>query len=226
MRASRLRLKPAKMQVIWLGSGQLLRQISICHVPVLSTQVKWVESARDLGVVIDSQLSLTAHVTTLCRSGYCQLRQLRPNIRSLTADTAKTLVHAFITCRLDYCNSLLYGLSNYLLQKVQSVENAATHLITGTQRCECITPVLQKLHWLPVRRRAEFKLVCLSLDGQTPLYRASDIKLTANMAALSFNLRLREYLLFHAHTTASATEAFLLPAHGCGTPCHHICGGT
>jgi len=69
-----------------------------------------------------------------------------------------TLVQAFITCRLDYCNSLLYGISNYLLQKVQSIQNATAHLITETQRCECITPVLEKLHWLPVRQRAEFKL--------------------------------------------------------------------
>ena len=159
MRARRLRLNPAETQVIWLGSGQLLRQVSICHVPVLSTQVKPVESARDLGVDLDSQLS--AHVTALCRSGYYQLRQLRPNIRPLTADAAKTLVQAFITCRLDYCNSLLYGVSNYRLQKVHSVQNAAARLITGTQRCERITPVLQRLHWLPVRRKVEFKLACL-----------------------------------------------------------------
>jgi len=46
------------------------------------------------------------------------------------------------------------------------------------------------------------------------------------LATLSFDLRLREYVLFHAHITASATETFLLPALGCGTPCHHICGGT
>jgi len=54
MRASRLRLNPTKTQVIWLGSGQLMRQVNICDVPVLSTQVKPVESARDLGVIIDT----------------------------------------------------------------------------------------------------------------------------------------------------------------------------
>jgi len=73
------------------------------------------------------------------------------------------------------CDALLdtHGVSSYLLQKVQSVQNAAARLITGTRPCERITPVLQKLHWLPVRRRIQFKLACLvhqSLAGQTPSY--------------------------------------------------------
>ena len=132
MSASRLRLNPAaKTQVMWLGSSQLVRQIGIIDVPVLSTQVRTVESARDLGVVIDSQLSLSAHVTALCRSGYYYLRQLRPAARSLSTDAAKTLVQAFISCPLDYCNSLMSGMADSLLQKVQSVQNAAARLMSG-----------------------------------------------------------------------------------------------
>jgi len=73
MQTSRLWLKPAKTHVIWLGFGQLLRRVSICNVPVLSTQVKPVKSVHDLVVVIDSELSLSAYITALCRSGYYQL---------------------------------------------------------------------------------------------------------------------------------------------------------
>ena len=86
MSVSRLRLNPAKTQVMWLGSSQLVGQIGIIDVPVLSTQVRAVESARDLGVVIDSQLSLSAHIMALCRSAYYYLRQLRPAVRSVTVD--------------------------------------------------------------------------------------------------------------------------------------------
>ena len=64
------------MQVIWLGSGQLTRQVSICDVLVLSTQVKPVESARDLGVITDRQLSLSAHVA---RAGVRHVARVRPN---------------------------------------------------------------------------------------------------------------------------------------------------
>ena len=89
-------------------------------------------------------------VSAICRSGYFQLRQLRPVARSLTADAAKTIVHAFVACRLDYCNSLLHGITDSLFRRLQSVQNAAARLITGTRRRDHITPVLRDLHRLPV----------------------------------------------------------------------------
>jgi len=91
---------------MWLGAGHLLQQVDISDIPVLSSTVRVVQSARDLGVI--DQLSLSAHIAALCRSGFYQLRQIRPAIRSLTPDAAKTIVQSFIACRLDWCNSLLY----------------------------------------------------------------------------------------------------------------------
>ena len=86
LRASRLRLKPTKTQVMWLGSSQHIAKLNISHVCVLSSCVKVQDTARDLRVVIDSQLSLSAHVAAVCRSGYYQLRQLRQAVRSLSED--------------------------------------------------------------------------------------------------------------------------------------------
>jgi len=100
------------------------------------------DSARNLGVIIDSQLSLNAHVAAVCRSGYYQLRQLRPVTGSLSADAAKTLVQAFISSRLDYCNVLLYGVSDGMMRRLQSVQNAAARLVTGARRRDHITPIL------------------------------------------------------------------------------------
>jgi len=60
-----------------------------------------------------------------------------------------TLVHSFVSRRLDYCNSVLYGIADDQLQRLQSVQNAAARLVTDTRRTEYITPVLQSLHWLP-----------------------------------------------------------------------------
>jgi len=149
---------------------------------MLSTSIKVAESARDLGVILDAELTMSAHVTALCRSGFFQLRQLRPFVRSLTTEAAKTLVQAFISCRLDYCNSLLYGVTDNVMRRVQSLQNAAARLITGARRRDHITPVLRQLHWLPVRRRVEFKLACLvrqALCGQMPTYLADDIRLVS-----------------------------------------------
>jgi len=84
------------------------------------------------GVIIDSQLILSAHVAAVCRAGYYQLRKLCPVVRSITAEAARTVAAVFISNRLDYCNALLHGLPNTLLRKLQSVQNAAARLITGT----------------------------------------------------------------------------------------------
>jgi len=77
----------------------------------------------------------------VCRSGYHQLRQLRPLIRSTSAEAVKMLVQAFIPCRLDYCNSLFYGIAENLMSRLQSVQNAAARLVTGARRYDHITPV-------------------------------------------------------------------------------------
>ena len=146
-------------QLTWLGSTRLLDSITCTDIPVLGTRVVVSESSRHLGVVIDHVLSLTAHVTAVCRAAYNQLRQLRPAVRSLSAHATKALVQAFISCRLDYCNSLLYGISDGLLRRLQSVQNAAARMITGARRCDHISPLLWQLHWLPVRQRVTFKVL-------------------------------------------------------------------
>ena len=109
--ASRLRFNPSKTGIMWLGAGNLLKQVDISDIPVLSSTVKVVQSARDVGVILDSLLSLSAHIAALCPSGFYQLRQIRPAIRSLTPDAARIIVQAFIACRLDWCNLLLYVVS-------------------------------------------------------------------------------------------------------------------
>jgi len=107
--ASRLCLNASKTQVLWLGSRHNIDRLTVRVVPVLSSTVGVVGSARDLGVVIDSQLSTADLVASVCRSAYYHLRQIRPTLQSLSRDAAKTLVQAFISSRLDYCNSVLYG---------------------------------------------------------------------------------------------------------------------
>jgi len=109
-------------------------------------------------------------------------RQLRPVIRSLSVNAAKTAVQAFVSTRLDYCNSLMYGIADALMQRLQAVQNAAARLITGARRRDHISPALRQLHWLPVRQRVQFKLAVLvfkALHGLAPQCLTDDCQLVS-----------------------------------------------
>jgi len=68
-------------------------------------------------------------------SGYYQLQQLWPAVRSLSEDASKTLIQAFVSCHMDYCNFLFFSISDGLMSRLQSVQNAAARLVTGTRCC-------------------------------------------------------------------------------------------
>jgi len=143
---------------MWLGARQQLNKLTTADLSLSSTRVKISTTVLDLGVHMDRQLTMVDHVAALRRSClYHQLRQLRMIRSSLTLEAAKTLLQQ----SLDYCNSLLYGVSDSLLAKLQTVQNAAARVITGTRKFDHITPVLRDLHWLPVRQRISFKLAMM-----------------------------------------------------------------
>jgi len=101
---------------------------------------------------------------------------------SLTHEASRTLIQAFISSRLDYCNSLLYGVSDNLIRRLQSVQNAAARLLTWAGRRDHISPFLRQLHWLPVQKRVDYKparFVFSSLSGHAPPYLADDIHLVS-----------------------------------------------
>jgi len=78
---------------------------------------------------------------------------------------------------------MFYGITDGLMSRLQSVQNAAAHLVSGARRYDHITPVLQELHWLPVRRQVDFKmatLVYLSLSGTAPPYLATNCQLVSD----------------------------------------------
>ncbi|XP_071375300.1 scavenger receptor cysteine-rich domain-containing protein DMBT1-like [Centroberyx affinis] len=121
-----------------------------------STQV------RNLGIILDPTLSFLPHVNQVTKTAFFHLRNIARLRPSLSFAAAETLIHALITSRLDYCNSILYGSSNKILNKLQYVQNSAARLLTSTHRRDHITPVLHNLHWLPVKYRIEFKILLIT----------------------------------------------------------------
>ena len=140
-----------------LGHKNQIDRINIRSVTVLSSSVCVVDSVRDLGVVIDSRSTMSDHVTALCRSGYYQLRQLRPVARALPEDLSPGVY--VLSARLLQRATLQY---HGQLVSASAVDTEATaRLLTGTRRRDHISPVLSYLHWLPVKQRVVFKLTIL-----------------------------------------------------------------
>ena len=101
-------------------------------------------SARNLGVIIDQCLDLTDHVNKICVSCQYHLRNIAKIRRYLSEDTSQILVHAFISSKLDNCNSLLYGLPKHLLNRLRLIQNTAAGIVTLSKRFDHITPILFK----------------------------------------------------------------------------------
>ena len=130
--------------------------------------------ARSLGLTIDNNLLLKSHVNNICRSAFCALTNIGKIRRFLDQKTSASLVNALVISRLDHCNSLLIGLPQYELQKLQKVFNTAARIVTRTRPDAHITPVLKSLHWLPIEARLQFKILITVFKGlnniDAPIY--------------------------------------------------------
>jgi len=123
------------------------------------------DTVHDLGILIDSQLTMEGHVWNVVRSWFYQLRQLRSIRRSLPTDARRTLAATFIASRVDYCNGVLYGISSQVIRQLQMVLNAAARLVIGFGRHKHITPALcEVLYWLSVPQQIQFKIAISAFD--------------------------------------------------------------
>ena len=134
MRANRLQLNPNKTEVLWCSSARRQYQIPTTSVRIGNTSVLPVSSVRDLGVCLDGDLAMRTHVTTTVKGCFAALRQIRSVRRSLPRHALLTLVRALIISKVDYCNSLLAGISDNQMSRLQSVLNAAARLVFFGQK--------------------------------------------------------------------------------------------
>ena len=101
---------------------------------------------------------MSTHISKLCGVAFYHLHNIKRIRKYLSRESTEMHLHAFITSRVDYCNSLLYGLRNYQLNKLQRVLNSSAMLVCNAPRFRYISPLLRGLHWLPVKARIQFKM--------------------------------------------------------------------
>ncbi len=112
----------------------------------------------NLGVLVDSTFSFNDHIGKVVKTAFFHLCNISRIRSSLSQQDVETVIHAFVTSQLDYCNSLLYGLSTNNIKRLQYVQNSAARLITHTRKNDHITPIVYHLHWLPVSLHINYKI--------------------------------------------------------------------
>ena len=169
-----LMLNSEKTEILVLGPKNLRDSMSIDIATLDGITLASSTTVRNLGVIFDQDLSFNSHIKQTSRTAFFHLRNVTKIRRILSKTDAEKLIHAFVTSRLDYCNSLLSGCPNKSIKTLQLIQNAAARVLTGTRIRDHISPVLASLHWLPVKFRIEFKILLLltykALHGQAPSY--------------------------------------------------------
>ena len=153
MKTNSLKLNDSKTEVIVFGSTQQLMKMTL--------------QALCVG---DYVVRVTDCVCNLCslmlRWRWSPISRYR---RYLTAASTEQVVHAFVTSRLDIGNALLYRLPLKQMQRLQKIQNWAARLFDGVMRYSHATPLLKKLHWLPIAVLVEFNILLLSHRALTTL---------------------------------------------------------
>ena len=98
-------------------------------------------------------LSMEQHVSAVVRSCFFHIRSVSKVRPYITYKAASSIAVCLILSKLDYCNSLLLGLPQKQIKRLQAVQNAAARTVMKCKKTNNITPILRQLHWLPIRKR-------------------------------------------------------------------------
>ena len=169
---NRLQCNPSKTEIIHFLS-RFSKNPPFCNINIGDDIINLSNTVRDLGVMLDSVMNLRSHINSICKSSSLAIRNIGRVRKYLSTQQNERLIHAFISSRLDYCNSLLYGLPICDIEKFQRIQNTAARLLVGAKSRDSITPILMKLHWLPVTKRIQFKILLITykaLNDMAPTY--------------------------------------------------------
>jgi len=145
------------------------------------------DHAKNLGVIFQSDLSLDKHISAIVSSCFYHIRDLKRIRSSLSLNTATILGNALVHSKLDYCNSLLFGLPKCSINRLQKAQNTLARVVSGASYRDHIKPILKSLHWLPVSNRIDYKICILThraLSIKQPAYLASQLIKRTNTHAL------------------------------------------
>ena len=156
-----LKLNSSKTKIIVVAPPSVQKDIIINGTFINGKCIRFVDCAKNLGVLLDAELSFNKQVNKVISSCFITIRLLTRIKSYLNINQLKTLVSSLVFSKLDYCNILYYGLNSQTIKKLQSVQNSAARLV---YKINCFDRVpthdlFKQLHWLQVKERIVFKVL-------------------------------------------------------------------
>ena len=124
-----------------IGTKPQLAKVQLNNISIGQCEITPTSSVRNLGVWFDSTVSVNSHINKTCSLAFYYLYNIRKIRKYFSRETTEKLIHAFVSSRIDYCNSFLFGLPAYQIHKIQRVQNAAARLIYNESKYRRITPL-------------------------------------------------------------------------------------
>ena len=124
-------------------------------------------------MLFDESLSFKNHISDISKNSLYKLRNLRLIRNHFNKKNFEILIHAFVTTKIDYCNSLFSGICKSSLRPLEIVQNFAARLVLKRSKFESSKPLLRELHWLPISRRIDYKVLLITykaLNSLSPDY--------------------------------------------------------
>ena len=173
---NRLLLNPDKTKLIVFGSRQMISKLHEFHLSLLGKDISPVQSAKDLSVILDPNLTFDNHITATVSECIARLAQINRVKHCLDKNTLLTVIHALVFSKMYYCSNVWANTTNKNVRKLQAVQNFACRIASGAKKYDHVSPLLKSLSWLPVKdqlcyRQAIMAFKCMT--GHTSEYLTS-----------------------------------------------------
>ena len=162
MDQTRLKMNPSKTEFIYFGNATQLLKCTIGSINVAGDLILRRDVIKYLGVCLNSTLNFKLHVTKKCKAAMVNFIRIRGICHLLIDDATLSLVLSLCVSHLDYCNSVLYGLLDVTIGRLQKIQNMCACLLLRKSKWDSATACLAKLHWLPIRQHITFKICVLT----------------------------------------------------------------
>ena len=185
-----LKINPDKTELLLLYPKRLEKSIVIKGAMLQDQCIRFSNEVKNVGVWLDKNLTFDYHVNKVVSHSYKLLKDIGRIRNVLSKKHTEILVHAVISSRLDYCNSLFVNMNKSNLYKLQKVQNAAARLVVRKNKRQSASNILKDLHWLNIESRILFKVLLL-------VYKCINGVCSKNLQIQykGYNCRTNDYLL-------------------------------